>query len=387
MICWLLAAAFYVSGALYANNLIGITAAVAYLIGINPPTLLILKFARNRNQYKYISLLINLLEIIGYTTIIYFAGGMESAYLGLLYAALITYVGVVAPRPLPFIIAILCSISFIIMAVLEYSGIIPSQSLMPGNVIPLANQVLMTSTLIGLLFVVAFISSYTAALLAKSKNKLQQNYDMLAQTHEQMRAEIDRSNRLQRELAQSESLFRTITENMLDFVAILDLNGVYRYVSPSHAIGTGYRTEDMEGKSGFDFVHPEDRNRIQLELARGLQDPGQKTLEMRFRRADGTYLWIESVGSPVFDQDGSVREIILSSRDISERKNVEQSLQRHAEEMERVNRLMRGRENRVLELKAAINDLLVRQGETPRYTATASNLGETKTGKEHGHGT
>ena len=69
----------------------GITSAVLYLILINPPTLWILKRIRHKKIVAATALSIHFLEILGYTAIIYFAGGLGRGYLTLLYPALITY--------------------------------------------------------------------------------------------------------------------------------------------------------------------------------------------------------------------------------------------------------------------------------------------------------
>jgi len=51
---------------------------------------------------------------------------MEAAYITPIYAALIIYVGVVAPRKLAFIIASFCVICFSLIVLFEYLGILPS---------------------------------------------------------------------------------------------------------------------------------------------------------------------------------------------------------------------------------------------------------------------
>ncbi len=99
---------------------------------MNPPTLWVLKRITRRDIYRNCSLLVNALEIIGYTAIIYFLGGIRAAYLGSLYAALITYVGITAPRSFPFIIASLCGTTFLLMVAMEYLGLIPFQEIEPA---------------------------------------------------------------------------------------------------------------------------------------------------------------------------------------------------------------------------------------------------------------
>ena len=171
---WLFVLVAFLADVLHVEHFVGVSAAVGYLILINPPTLWLLKRVSRRRVFEFCSLLINALEIIGYTAIIYFLGGIEAAYLTPIYAALITYVGVVAPRRLPFITAGLCSVLFSAMVFLEYVGLIPHRTLISHFSLPLRVQLLYLTIVIGLLYVVAFISAYTADLLNKNRATLRE---------------------------------------------------------------------------------------------------------------------------------------------------------------------------------------------------------------------
>jgi sugar-specific transcriptional regulator TrmB len=181
---WLFALVAFLTNDIDSQSLKGVSLSVIYLISINPPALWLLKvISRHTRVYKYFSILINLLEIFGYTTIIYFLGGIESAYLTLMYAALITYVGSIAPRRIPFIIAALCSVMFSLVVIGEHFGVIPHQRIVSYSDIPWLSQQFRLAVVIGLLFVVAYISSYTASLLKKNRRRLQrQNLELMETT-------------------------------------------------------------------------------------------------------------------------------------------------------------------------------------------------------------
>lgn len=170
---WLFALFAFLAGIIKSDHFAGVSISVVFLILMNPPTLWVLKRITSRSLYKYFSLVINSLEIIGYTVIIYFLGGIEATYLVLMYAALIIYVGVAAPeRIIPFIIAGFCAFSFILMVLLEHFGLIPHQRIISDFNIPWNSQLMILFMTSGLLFVVAFISSYTAQLLKSNRDKL-----------------------------------------------------------------------------------------------------------------------------------------------------------------------------------------------------------------------
>jgi signal transduction histidine kinase len=158
----------------------GVSASIAFLVLINPPTLWLLKRITQINSYKYLSLLINILEIIGYTSIIYFLGGIEATYLIPIYTILIAYVGVVAPRKVPFIIASICSMAFALMVVLEHLGFLPHKYHPMGFYFPWKNQIDILFVITALLFVGAFIASYTGNLLRQNREKLRrQNAELI----------------------------------------------------------------------------------------------------------------------------------------------------------------------------------------------------------------
>ena len=169
---WLVAWVALIFDVLQSIHFTGISISIVYLILINPPTLWVLKKLSDRRQIELLSLMINALEIIGYTAIIYLLGGMEAAYLTPIYTALIIYVGVVAPRKLTFIITSFCAVCFSSIVLLEYFGAIPHFTVFQRPHLPLANQITQLFATIGLLFVVAFISAYTAQLLRQNRKKL-----------------------------------------------------------------------------------------------------------------------------------------------------------------------------------------------------------------------
>ncbi len=154
------------------------------MILINPPTLWVLKKLTNRRHIELFSILINCLEILGYTAIIYLLGGMKAAYLTPIYAALIIYIGVVAPRKLTFIITSFCVSCFSLVVLLEYFGILPSFATFNRSPLPFANQITQLFAISAILFVVAFISSYTAQLLSQNKQKLREQNIALDQANQ-----------------------------------------------------------------------------------------------------------------------------------------------------------------------------------------------------------
>lgn len=131
----------------------------------------------------------------------------------------------------------------------------------------------------------------------------------------------------QLKLQESEERYRRITENMSDFVSELDTQGIFRYNSPSIQRILGYDPKELIGISAFDLVHPEDRDRVIATYMDGINTESSREVEQRYRRKDGTYIWLRSSGNPFCGSDGNNIGMIVNSNDITERKLAEEKLQ------------------------------------------------------------
>jgi PAS domain S-box-containing protein len=111
-----------------------------------------------------------------------------------------------------------------------------------------------------------------------------------------------------------------------DLLTLLDPSGVVLYESPSIERLYGYDQEELVGEQVAEYFHPEDRDRVVEAFAAIVSDDGNhvETVEYRHEMADGSYRWIESVGSSNPTPEG---DYVINSRDISERKQRERQLQ------------------------------------------------------------
>ncbi|MBF0494725.1 MAG: PAS domain S-box protein, partial [Candidatus Omnitrophica bacterium] len=67
--------------------------------------------------------------------------------------------------------------------------------------------------------------------------------------------------------------------------------------------------------------------------------------------------WLAISVSPVFDDSGNIKRFIHSVRDITEHKNAEKKIKKHVQELEAFQKVTMGRERRVMELKAEVDEL------------------------------
>jgi PAS domain S-box-containing protein len=128
--------------------------------------------------------------------------------------------------------------------------------------------------------------------------------------------------------------YRTLVEEVNDLVTVVDTDGTITYVSPAVTRVLGYEPDELIGHEGYEFVHPDDRERNSEAVEAVLSTPSEpQTAEIRFQHADGSWRWIEATMRNRLD-DGLIDGILVSSRDITERKEYQTELRGLAEEYE-----------------------------------------------------
>ena len=145
----------------------------------------------------------------------------------------------------------------------------------------------------------------------------------------------------QQELKNSEQRFRSLVLNSSDMITVLDAHGSVAYESPSVERVLGYKAGELIGKSIFEFVHPDDVAVAETIFHEELRVAGaSRLMEVRFRHKHGSWRILESVANNLL-QDPGVAGVVVNSRDITERKNLEQQLHQ-SQKMEAVGRLAGG---------------------------------------------
>ncbi len=138
-------------------------------------------------------------------------------------------------------------------------------------------------------------------------------------------------------LERREEHYRSLIENSMDLISILNLDGTIRYASPSHERLLGYPLDELVGKNVLSFVHSDDKDGVQTALLNG--NSGQP-LECRIRHADGSWRMLESFSRDL-SQVAGVNGMVVNARDITERKRLEEQLH-HSQRLEAVGRLAGG---------------------------------------------
>src|SRR5438552_6143469 len=147
--------------------------------------------------------------------------------------------------------------------------------------------------------------------------------------------------RMTRQLREREEYFKSLIEQAMDIIAVLDADGAVRYASPSVLPLLGYDAEELVGQHILDLVHPDDIGPALRVFAEGVATGrGGHLLGLQVRHKDGTYRSLEAIGRYLLD-DPVVRGVGINARDVTERRSLERQLLQ-AQKMEAVGRLAGG---------------------------------------------
>jgi PAS domain S-box-containing protein len=118
--------------------------------------------------------------------------------------------------------------------------------------------------------------------------------------------------------------FETLLEHSGDLITVVKHDGTIRYQSDSIDNILGYSPDELRDESYFEYVHPEDQEAVRNALETMVSRTGSviNRLEYRFRRADGSWAWIEAIVS--YRPDSSITGLIINARDITPRKESQQ---------------------------------------------------------------
>jgi two-component system, cell cycle sensor histidine kinase and response regulator CckA len=135
-------------------------------------------------------------------------------------------------------------------------------------------------------------------------------------------------HRIRREWMKREELFRLISENAADLIAVVDMHGNRVYNSLSYERVLGYSPEELKNSSSFEQIHPEDRERVKEAAEEARRSGIGQPMEYRFRHKDGTWRVLESTASVIRNSEGEPEKIVIVNRDITERKRAVEAFQR-----------------------------------------------------------
>jgi PAS domain S-box-containing protein len=138
--------------------------------------------------------------------------------------------------------------------------------------------------------------------------------------------DITEQKKNENEFRDSLKKFQDLTETTSDFVWETDSQGRYTYCSSQMEILWGFKPEEMIGKTPFDVMPPEDREKAIEYFGKIANSPKPFKMESSAYHKQGHLVYLETSGVPFFDGQGVLLGFRGISRDITERKKAEQEI-------------------------------------------------------------
>lgn len=123
--------------------------------------------------------------------------------------------------------------------------------------------------------------------------------------------------------------YERLLEHSMDAITVVDVEGTFAYQSPSVERLLGYEPAALLGADSLEYVHPDDRDRVEATFRELIERGPDATedVEYRFRAADGSWTWIESVVTA--RREPGIDGFVVNSRLIDRRKEREREAERY----------------------------------------------------------
>ncbi len=143
------------------------------------------------------------------------------------------------------------------------------------------------------------------------------------------------------QLRESKEKYQLLSEYSADMICAHNPDGIFTFVSEACKQMLGYEKEELLGKDPYDFFHPEDRAVVRKKGHSPLlsQRRPQTTVNYRFRKKDGTYIWLNSRSKVVLDENQHIQAIHTYSSDVTKVVEAEKRTRKALQKEKEINEL------------------------------------------------
>lgn len=121
--------------------------------------------------------------------------------------------------------------------------------------------------------------------------------------------------------------YKLLAEYSTDIISTLSAEGEFTFVSPACTALLGYTPQEVLGTNAMALIHPDDLRAVLTRHWPHIKEKGKWIFSYRIKNKSGSYVWFESSAQPILDKESNeLKEIIMVSRDISERVKFEDRL-------------------------------------------------------------
>ncbi|TQK74334.1 diguanylate cyclase/phosphodiesterase with PAS/PAC sensor(s) [Brevibacillus sp. AG162] len=153
------------------------------------------------------------------------------------------------------------------------------------------------------------------------KNQAGEIYQYLS-----IRSDITARKQMEDELKRSEEKYRIIAENTSDIISIINLDGDFLYLSPSHKRVWEHTVPDEEIHNLFEWIVEDDRDIFAYAIQHAFSTRKEYMVECRINTQINDVIWTESKINPIMDEEGNVTKLLLVTRDVTDRKQSEETI-------------------------------------------------------------
>ncbi|MCK9151500.1 PAS domain S-box protein [Methanobacterium alcaliphilum] len=177
---------------------------------------------------------------------------------------------------------------------------------------------------------IIYLTAFTdKATMERAKFTEPANYILKPFDDNELRFALEMSEykrKVREKLEKTQKYLDLITNHMGDSVGQVDEKGSFLYISPSVKKILGFGPEQMVGKTIFEFIHPDDMERSIKLFKSAIKESKPLKIRNRLQNIHDEYIWIETVGIPIYDAENKLEGAVFSSRDIEDQVKVENEL-------------------------------------------------------------